>query len=54
MSLPSTVPESYKALDQLKYDKEEDQQAILELLDYYRHKVDVQEKERLEWLGEIE
>ena len=27
---------------------------MLELLNYYRHKVDNQERERVEWLAEIE
>ena len=55
MSLPSYLPQSQRGLDGVEpYSKEQDEQQMLELLAYYRHKVDNQEKERVEWLGELE
>ena len=55
MSLPSYLPKSESGLDRVqKYSKQEDEAQLLELLSYYRHKVDNQERERVEWLAEIE
>ena len=36
------------------YSKDQDEDSMLELLQYYRHKVDNQERERIEWMAEIE
>ena len=39
MSLPSYLPESQKNLDKIEFSKEQDEQEMIELLNYYRHKV---------------
>ena len=39
MSLPSYLPESQKNLDKVQFSKEQDEQEMIELLNYYRHKV---------------
>lgn len=55
MSLPSYLPPSQRDLDrETPYTKEQDEDQMMELLNYYRHKVDNQERERVEWLAEIE
>ena len=54
MSLPSYLPESLRNMSELHFNHAEDKQQLLDLLNYYRHKIDVQEKERIEWLAEIE
>ena len=55
MSLPSYLPKDQQNLDKVEpYSKDQDEQQLLELLDYYRQKVDNQEKERIEWMAEIQ
>lgn len=54
MSLPSYLPESMRGLSELNFNHVEDKQQLLELLDFYRNKVDNQERERVEWLAQIE
>ena len=39
MSLPSYLPESQRNLDKVAFSKEQDEQEMIELLNYYRHKV---------------
>ena len=39
MSLPSYLPDSQKGLEQIKYTRDQDEEEMLELLAYYRHKV---------------
>ena len=55
MSLPSFLPKDQQNMEKVEeYSKDQDQEQMLELLNYYRNKADNQERERLEWMNEIE
>ena len=55
MSLPSSLPKDQQNLEKVElYSKDQDEEQMLELLAYYRSKADNQEKERIEWMAEVE
>ena len=52
--LPADKKEAVGTYGVQGYEREQDEEEMLNLLSYYRHKLDTFEQERLEWLAEQE